>query len=188
MTVSKRLRFEVIRRDAFKCHYCHRADIPLTVDHIIPRALGGPDTAENLVACCSDCNIGKTSINPDEPLVAEVSQQAEAFAQTLARAREAVACDIEREREYVDTVRRLWEDITAFDDAYCLPTPDTWKSSAHYWAQLDVPRTFLEYAFEIAKERYDARRLSARNAFAYASGIIGNRMEEAARLAQREGR
>lgn len=41
------------------------------------------------------------------------------------------------------------------------------------------------YAFLVTKERYDSRRIPARNAFAYASGIIGNIMEEAARIAQK---
>lgn len=187
MTVNKRLRFDVLKRDQLKCHYCHRGDVPLTLDHVIPRALGGMDVPENLVACCTDCNLGKSSTSLDEPLVAEVSAQAEAFRKALIAAKETVSLDIEHEREYVDMVNLLWEDITSLDDEYCLPMPDTWKSSARYWAQLHVPRAFIEYAFEIAKERYDVRRIPARNAFAYASGIIGNRMDEAMSLAQKEG-
>ncbi|RSX44676.1 HNH endonuclease [Bifidobacterium castoris] len=184
MAVSKRLRFEVLRRDGMECHYCHRKDVPLTVDHVIPQALGGPSTAENLVACCRDCNIGKTSINPDEPLVAGVSEQAEAFREALAEAKAVVASDFLWEQEYMDRVRDLWEDATSLDDEYCLPMPVTWRSTARYWGQIGVPRAFLEYAFGIAKERYDSHRLTAKKAFAYASGIVGNRMEEAARLAR----
>lgn len=55
MAVNKRLRFEVLRRDGYACHYCHCKDIPLTVDHVVPQALGGRDEAENLVACCMEC-------------------------------------------------------------------------------------------------------------------------------------
>lgn len=44
----------VLRRDNFKCVYCDRA--ANTVDHIIPRAKGGPSTWENLAACCQPCN------------------------------------------------------------------------------------------------------------------------------------
>ena len=185
MTVSKRLRLEVLRRDGYKCHYCHTADSTLTVDHVIPRALGGPDIAENLVACCQDCNIGKSSINPDEPLVADVSKQAEAFRKALETAKNDVLADIAQETKYVHDVPRLWENCTSLDDEYCLPLPDTWASSARYWAQIDVPEELIEYAFLVTKERYDSHRIPARNAFAYASGIIGNRMEEAARIAQK---
>lgn len=42
--VSKRLRFEILRRDQFKCRYCGTvaAERELRVDHVIPEALGGP--------------------------------------------------------------------------------------------------------------------------------------------------
>lgn len=40
-----------------ECVYCgHAAD---TVDHLIPRLMGGPDSADNLVAACSACNASK---------------------------------------------------------------------------------------------------------------------------------
>ena len=151
----------------------------------MPRALGGPDTAENLVACCQECNLGKSSINPDEPLVADVSVQAEAFRKALEAAKADMVSDLARETEYVHAVQLLWETCTSLDDEYCLPLPGTWSSSARYWAQLGVPEALLEYAFTVAKERYDCRQLKARNVFAYASGIIGNRMEEASRMAQK---
>lgn len=39
MAVTKRTRFEVLRRDNYTCRYCHATDNPLTVDHVVPRAL-----------------------------------------------------------------------------------------------------------------------------------------------------
>jgi 5-methylcytosine-specific restriction endonuclease McrA len=62
VSVSKRLRYEVLRRDDHACRYCgHTApDVPLTVDHVIPVALGGTDEPENLVTACKDCNAGKS--------------------------------------------------------------------------------------------------------------------------------
>lgn len=44
----------VLRRDQFKCAYC--GNHATTVDHVVPRAKGGPDTWENLVASCLKCN------------------------------------------------------------------------------------------------------------------------------------
>jgi len=46
------------------CHYCgvwltkHKQGRPAsrTVDHIVPRARGGPNTKRNLVPCCVACN------------------------------------------------------------------------------------------------------------------------------------
>src|SRR6185369_3226628 len=62
MAVSKRLRFEILRRDNHTCRYCGRSapEVKLTVDHVKPEALGGRTEPDNLVAACSDCNAGKT--------------------------------------------------------------------------------------------------------------------------------
>lgn len=49
-------RKNVLKRDRHKCGYCGRGDLPLTVDHIIPRARGGENSWENLVAACWPCN------------------------------------------------------------------------------------------------------------------------------------
>ena len=40
-----------------ECVYCGRAAD--TVDHLIPRLAGGPDSADNLVAACKECNASK---------------------------------------------------------------------------------------------------------------------------------
>jgi hypothetical protein len=61
MAISKRLRFEILKRDEFRCKYCRNDKTLLTVDHVIPRSLGGSDAPENLVASCDDCNTGKSS-------------------------------------------------------------------------------------------------------------------------------
>ena len=47
---------EVLRRDEYTCQYCGLHTIHLTIDHVIPRRLGGRHTWENLVAACPACN------------------------------------------------------------------------------------------------------------------------------------
>jgi 5-methylcytosine-specific restriction endonuclease McrA len=47
---------EVLRRDDFTCQYCGQRGTHLTVDHVVPRHLGGVHTWENLVAACPGCN------------------------------------------------------------------------------------------------------------------------------------
>lgn len=47
---------EVLRRDDYTCQYCGKRHTPLTIDHVIPRRLGGQHTWENLVAACPVCN------------------------------------------------------------------------------------------------------------------------------------
>lgn len=86
MAISKRLRFEILRRDGFKCRYCHRDQVIITVDHVIPVALGGSDHPTNLVASCDDCNAGKTSALPGGQTVEDVNNDLMRWARALKRA------------------------------------------------------------------------------------------------------
>lgn len=88
MAVSKRLRFEILKRDNHTCRYCGGTapDVVLTVDHVIPVSLGGSDDPSNLVAACKDCNAGKTSSNPDAPLVETVADDALRWAAAMKQA------------------------------------------------------------------------------------------------------
>jgi len=52
----KLTRREIFRRDNYTCQYCGRRDVTLTVDHVIPRRLGGRLSWTNLVAACPSCN------------------------------------------------------------------------------------------------------------------------------------
>jgi hypothetical protein len=88
MAVSKRTRYEVLRRDNFTCRYCRSAEGELTVDHVTPVALGGEDIPGNLVACCKDCNAGKTSTMPDAQTVTDVAEETLRWAAALKRAAE----------------------------------------------------------------------------------------------------
>jgi len=61
-TISKRLRFEVFKRDSFRCQYCGSSapDVLLHVDHIKPVSSGGTDDIINLITSCQPCNLGKS--------------------------------------------------------------------------------------------------------------------------------
>jgi len=78
VAVSKRLRYEVLRRDNYACRYCgaFAPVVVLEIDHVTPRKHGGRDTAENLVTACQDCNRGKSAILPEDWLTAEIEQAA----------------------------------------------------------------------------------------------------------------
>lgn len=78
MAVSKRLRYEILRRDNHACRYCGATapQVKLNVDHVIPTSLGGSDAPTNLVTSCADCNAGKTSSMPNAEPVADVEQDA----------------------------------------------------------------------------------------------------------------
>lgn len=47
---------EVLRRDDYTCQYCGQRVPYLTVDHVVPRHLGGRHAWDNLVAACPACN------------------------------------------------------------------------------------------------------------------------------------
>ncbi len=59
-------RKNILRRDLYKCAYCGRSDLPLTIDHIIPKSKGGADSWENLVCACTMCNNRKGDRTPTE--------------------------------------------------------------------------------------------------------------------------
>jgi hypothetical protein len=59
--ISKKIRFEVFKRDSFTCQYCGRSapDVVLEVDHINPIACDGEESIINYITSCFDCNRGK---------------------------------------------------------------------------------------------------------------------------------
>ena len=52
-------RRSVFARDDYQCQYCGVTGRDLTIDHVVPKRLGGPATWENLVTCCRRCNAKK---------------------------------------------------------------------------------------------------------------------------------
>jgi hypothetical protein len=54
--IAQEISWKVYKRDDYKCRYCGRDDVPLTVDHLVLWEEGGPSTEANLLACCKKCN------------------------------------------------------------------------------------------------------------------------------------
>lgn len=61
-------RRNVARRDHFTCQYCGAQPgvAGLTIDHVVPRAQGGPSSWTNCVAACGDCNARKADRTPEQ--------------------------------------------------------------------------------------------------------------------------
>lgn len=54
--LDSHMQWRVYRRDHYKCRYCGRDGVPLTVDHIITWENGGATIEENLLTACRKCN------------------------------------------------------------------------------------------------------------------------------------
>lgn len=52
----KLTKIEIFRRDDFTCQYCGQKPAKLTIDHVIPRHLGGLHIWDNVVTACPACN------------------------------------------------------------------------------------------------------------------------------------
>lgn len=54
--IDARVAWKVYKRDDYRCRYCDKDGVPLTVDHLVVWEVGGPTIEENLVAACRKCN------------------------------------------------------------------------------------------------------------------------------------
>lgn len=61
--LSKKMRFDVFKRDGFQCQYCGSTppSVVLEVDHVHPVSKGGKNRVDNLLTSCFDCNRGKAA-------------------------------------------------------------------------------------------------------------------------------
>lgn len=57
----KKQRLRVLKRDNYTCQSCGATDVPMHVDHIVPRVAGGTSDMDNLQALCVPCNLAKGS-------------------------------------------------------------------------------------------------------------------------------
>lgn len=59
-------RHSVLARDNYTCQYCGSHSRDLTIDHVVPRWVGGANSWDNLVACCRRCNLKKADKTPQQ--------------------------------------------------------------------------------------------------------------------------
>lgn len=135
MGVGHKVRFEVLRRDGFRCQYCGQSatdpsielelayldegNLPsgeLQVDHVEPSSKGGSDDPLNLVTACVACNSGKSDrVLSDESILQRqfgYLEKAELRRQTLREMmrwkRSLEASKNERLGDFVE----FWEGLT----------------------------------------------------------------------------
>lgn len=165
MTISKALRFEVLRRDGFACSYCGRKppEVELHIDHVVPAALGGLDAPENLRTSCADCNAGKGSTPPDAEMVAQVADDAHRWADAITKAGNEMAKKLREE-----DLTWLSDEWSSWSNGYghIAPMPSNWQSSARRWMQLGLPREVIIDMVRVAMERSQIPRDQLFNYFA----------------------
>ncbi|MGW4128000.1 HNH endonuclease [Amycolatopsis japonica] len=181
MALSKRLRYEVLRRDNHTCRYCGATapNVKLTVDHVVPSALGGTDDPSNLVAACSGCNSGKAATTPDAPLVADVAADAVRWSAAIKQAAQDMIDGLGRRTAVYDEFRTAWTSWT--DNPPALP--GDWRASIDQFLGAGLPMPVLIECLDLAMGNEKVR---SDNVFRYMCGIAWNRvseLQEAARLA-----
>lgn len=141
MSVTKRLRFEILRRDSHACRYCgaKAPDAELTVDHVTPKALGGTDDPTNLVAACRPCNSGKSSVPADAQTVADVDAEALEWARRV----KAALAEMAVERRDKD------QQIYAFGDWWATFGGPIGMDDARPYDWADSVRMFIDRGLEL---------------------------------------
>jgi hypothetical protein len=183
MAISKRTRFEVLRRDNHTCRYCRSIENPLTVDHVLPTTLGGTDNPDNLVACCKDCNAGKSSTSPDQALVADVAADAIRWS----RAVQAVALIRSAAREerdaYVNVVGEHWNGWTWGPESKHFPRPGGWKQTLWRMHELGLPPGEITDAMDIACAN---NKIDLDDTWRYMCGIAWKRLTAIQEMARQQ--
>lgn len=176
MALTKRTRYEVLRRDNHTCRYCgaKAPDVPLTVDHVVPEALGGSDDPSNLVTACRDCNAGKASSSPDAALVADVAADALRWARAMKRAAGVMARRRSARDEYACQALAEW-DRWEYGGLGSAPAADDWLITFGRFYEARLPFDELREAIEIAARN---RKVPIENKWSYMCGTAWNKLTE----------
>lgn len=183
MAVSKRLRFEILRRDNHTCRYCGASapDVKLVVDHVKPEALGGKTEPGNLVTACEDCNSGKTSMAPNAEMVADVEADAARWAAAMARAAEAYRSAAADARAYAAEFHEVWSGYTVGTSAEPVPLPDDWPEALERFRVAGLP---IDVVLASVRPAMANEKVATENVFRYFCGVCWNQVGEMQELAE----
>ncbi|MGG6281831.1 RNA-guided endonuclease IscB [Leptolyngbya sp. AN03gr2] len=79
-----------------ECSYCGKTDIPLQIEHIVPRAKGGSDRVSNLCLACEPCNLKKGSRDVEDFLKGKPDLLSRILKQAKAPLKDAAAVNSTR--------------------------------------------------------------------------------------------
>lgn len=172
--ISKKLRFDVFKRDSFKCVYCGAVpgpDVLLEVDHVQPVAEGGENEIDNLVTACLTCNRGKGA----EPL------------SVVPQSLEAKAAEVHEREAQIKAYHEILENKRNRHEAEMWHIAEMYMERFHEESilrtRLASIRMFLGkldlYEVEEAMQIACDRQYSKGPAFKYFCGICWNKIRKA---------
>lgn len=165
-SISTRTRFEVLKRDGFKCQYCGATadQNALHIDHITPVARGGSNEMHNLVTACSNCNLGKGAISLTV-IPQSLSETADQLLQpTIAKYQAAVSA---HENRSIDQLTKVFN----------LMFPDGWdcvKEKEVRRIERAIENLGFDFVSMVAK---DVGMPWVRDKFAYFAAAIRNKYD-----------
>jgi len=172
-TISKSLRFDTFKRDAFTCQYCGQRppDVVLELDHIHPVSKGGDNDEMNLVTSCFDCNRGKRDKvlkdyvpRPDADLAwLEMQQELS----ELRRYNDAKAMRDDAILETIGTLEDHWQSVFGVD---WVPIEKIMKA----WIKTFGPSE-VEMAIDLATFKKMKGYISDSGLIKYVAGILWKR-------------
>lgn len=172
--MSKKLRFDVFKRDLFACQYCGATPsetVVLEVDHIHPVAGGGTNDIDNLVTACFACNRGKgaallTSVPMGLAEKAEQTMEREAQLRGFYDVLEGVK---QRKDEELWSIADIYMERYGDDDILRsrLASIRSFLGRLNYYE--------VQEAMEIATNKFSSKR----QAFSYFCGICWRKVKRA---------
>jgi hypothetical protein len=183
--ISKKMRFEVFKRDSFKCQYCGKSapDVILHADHINPVYEGGRNTLTNLITSCEACNLGKGKRKLSDTTAVEKQK--------------AQLDELNERRIQLEMMMKWREGLSGIENTKFKYAVEKWKSLAHPFDPTEsgekiirqlvkkYPLEMVLDAIEISTEQYietnkDGKftEVSVNKAFDYIGKICANKKRE----------
>lgn len=176
-SISKKVRFEIFKRDEFTCQYCGSKPptVVLEIDHILPVASGGDNETTNLVTSCFDCNRGKG----DRHLTAVLPKTAEMLALEQERAEQTAEYNeflMRRRQADTELIQRLgWNWNDRFLELGKFVFGQSRATSVRTFLKQLTEAEILE-AIDLAFERQFPKRDNDDKTWKYFCGICWNKI------------
>lgn len=155
--ISKKLRFEVFKRDSFTCQYCgaKAPDVILEVDHIKPVAKEGSSDILNLITACKACNAGKSDRELSDNSVLEKQRKQ--------------LSDLQERKDQIEMMMEWQRELAKLDDYAVEQLANFWAELVPHYALNDNGKRSLEKLLKkfSHEQVMEAMRISAKQYLQY---------------------